>query len=643
MHLFRWRRKANNTAVSHVVGFILTFVVITSAMASIVYTTSVLVNTRVDNSVHIIARHIANYVADSITEALAIKQMYQNVNYSSTVEIPQEINGKSYYIEVANGKVFVNTSDGVSENTTLYNQEKLDVGINEGRVYGDNGVLKIWCNRTDYVAKLDFGVNESSTSEISVSPGAFRFTRFAPSCSDIYDNNGDVWWDDNYKNWSYRMPIRITNTNETISLTNYQVKVELKNSNFNYLWANKNGSDIRITAGLDDGLQPLPYWIERWSYGGNSVIWFKADSLPAGTTKTFYLYFGNPHAVSESNGSRVFDFFDDFKSSSLNSSKWYTYGSDIEVQNDCLIIGNGSAVVAKNVMFTDGIFEAKAKALSTGGDTEASLFIRASSKDNPYNTGYFLSSGKFSGDEWWKNFSIGEYGDWKVVELIAENKTFSMTENSWYRLSFYARVDSYLYCKRQLYTQPQTSQDISVPDTVTIDKLSGYFGVHTTKSGCRAKYDWVLYRQLRPVNLEMYLDAPVSQHYAWSHDDFSKLHFTTDYTSGDDPLFSDAVFSPETANFSVDVDNGVYSVVIYFGSPTSNVDNASVYAEGEKVVSNVQALPGHVEIRWFTVEVDDSSLDIRFENENPGALSIWSMYGLTVERGVRGIRISGGV
>ncbi|OHB79520.1 MAG: hypothetical protein A2V98_05105 [Planctomycetes bacterium RBG_16_64_12] len=69
-----------------------------------------------------------------------------------------------------------------------------------------------------------------------------------------------------------------------------------------------DGSDLRFTG--PDGRTPLGYWIESWSHTGQSKIWVK---LPQPATGKFHIHYGNPRAVSASDGESVFDFFDDFR------------------------------------------------------------------------------------------------------------------------------------------------------------------------------------------------------------------------------------------------------------------------------------------------------------------------------------------
>jgi hypothetical protein len=72
--------------------------------------------------------------------------------------------------------------------------------------------------------------------------------------------------------------------------------------------------DLRFTS--SDGLSLLDYWVQESSSGNYAIIWVEVDSIPASpSTKTLYMYYGNPSATTLSNGSNTFHFFDDFDSS----------------------------------------------------------------------------------------------------------------------------------------------------------------------------------------------------------------------------------------------------------------------------------------------------------------------------------------
>lgn len=94
-------------------------------------------------------------------------------------------------------------------------------------------------------------------------------------------------------NWTYRRVVTITNPGST-ELTDFQVQINLDNT-FDFVHANSDGSDIRITAA--DGTTLLPFWIETWNVSGTqATIWIKVLTLPVAGL-TVYMYYGNPTPV----------------------------------------------------------------------------------------------------------------------------------------------------------------------------------------------------------------------------------------------------------------------------------------------------------------------------------------------------------
>ncbi len=125
--------------------------------------------------------------------------------------------------------------------------------------------------------------------------------------------------------WSYRRPITINNTANSNNLTDYQVLVTLNTQSL--ISAGKMRSDcgdIRFTD--SNGSTLLNYWIESGCNTASTKIWIKVPSIPANSTKTIYVYYGNPSATSLSNGDATFLFFDDFLGTSLDATKWTTTG-----------------------------------------------------------------------------------------------------------------------------------------------------------------------------------------------------------------------------------------------------------------------------------------------------------------------------
>jgi hypothetical protein len=113
--------------------------------------------------------------------------------------------------------------------------------------------------------------------------------------------------------WQYRRPITINNSSNSSSLSDYQVLVTLDTQSL--ISAGKmrsDGGDIRFTD--SDGVTLLNYWVESGINTSSTKIWVKVPSIPANSTKTIYVYYGNSSATDQSNGNNTFLFFDDFTS-----------------------------------------------------------------------------------------------------------------------------------------------------------------------------------------------------------------------------------------------------------------------------------------------------------------------------------------
>lgn len=93
----------------------------------------------------------------------------------------------------------------------------------------------------------------------------------------------------------------------------------------------------------------------------NTKVWVKAPSIPS-SSATLYVYYGNPSAANVENGDNVFEFFDDFENSSLNTSRWTATGS-YSISGGKITITTGS-VYTKNIVGSspqNSTFEIKAK------------------------------------------------------------------------------------------------------------------------------------------------------------------------------------------------------------------------------------------------------------------------------------------
>jgi hypothetical protein len=120
--------------------------------------------------------------------------------------------------------------------------------------------------------------------------------------------------------------------------------------------------DIRFTD--SDGSTLLNYWQEA-----DGIFWVKVPSIQASSTKTIYVYYGNPSATSLSNGDATFDFFDDFLGTSLDINKW-DYAGSVTISNGVARINPSvttSGIRTKNVLGANQslMFEIRRNRLST--------------------------------------------------------------------------------------------------------------------------------------------------------------------------------------------------------------------------------------------------------------------------------------
>ncbi|MCZ7358032.1 MAG: DUF2341 domain-containing protein [Candidatus Methanoperedens sp.] len=115
--------------------------------------------------------------------------------------------------------------------------------------------------------------------------------------------------------WQYYRDITINNPGS--ALTDYQVLVNLTGSAFPTS-AQTSGADLRFR---DAGGAELSYWFETWDYANRSaLVWVNVSSILASGDTSMRMYYGNPGAASASDGTKTFEFFDDFSSPILDSS-----------------------------------------------------------------------------------------------------------------------------------------------------------------------------------------------------------------------------------------------------------------------------------------------------------------------------------
>lgn len=153
--------------------------------------------------------------------------------------------------------------------------------------------------------------------------------------------------------WNYRKLFYLSRSSGGIA-TNVQVKIlvgeSVNASGFTVHCGGlclSNFADIRFTN--VDGTTLLDYWVESITGvtpNQLATIWVKTDSINTGVT-SFYLYYGNAEASSESNATDVFLFFEDFNSlaaGNLNGQNNWSGSTSYQVQNS--VVKEGAYAVS---------------------------------------------------------------------------------------------------------------------------------------------------------------------------------------------------------------------------------------------------------------------------------------------------------
>ena len=165
-------------------------------------------------------------------------------------------------------------------------------------------------------------------------------------------------------NFTYRKEITINNSLSQ-ELNDYQIKIKINASNFDFSKINETCQDIRFAD--SDEVTFLPYWIEECNKTKQEAIFWIRVNISANSMKNIYMYYGNNKITNESNGSTVFDFFDDFE----NWEGWTDYGSGSVVQDDTRAFRNNKSAHKINNNDPNGAYKDIGKTLTRGIILEA--------------------------------------------------------------------------------------------------------------------------------------------------------------------------------------------------------------------------------------------------------------------------------
>jgi len=221
----------NKKGISNVLGYLLSFAIASIVMVSAVIITSGIINNRTAAVAELQAQSIANKVADAIVEAVTVDQSMPEGDYTKTMDIPLDIAGRQYYIEITDAAVYVNTTDGiVSKSAPTYGAGSSKTGISSDTIYSGGSEIEISLERSDVIYKFDFGTG-NNTEHSPVESGYYTVSNTSSAYPEMLN---PPWWNQSYP---YRVPIRVEN-DAIQDVDEATVKIVLNPSNFDYSLAN---------------------------------------------------------------------------------------------------------------------------------------------------------------------------------------------------------------------------------------------------------------------------------------------------------------------------------------------------------------------------------------------------------------------
>ncbi|MEM2954914.1 MAG: DUF2341 domain-containing protein, partial [Candidatus Nanoarchaeia archaeon] len=291
-------------------------------------------------------------------------------------------------------------------------------------------------------------------------------------------------------NWNYDKTFFVNNPNPN-DLTDYQVSFNLTYDTRMQL----DFSDIRFT---DFNGYEIPYWIEEKQDGSWAKVWLKIPFMPANNITNFTCYFGNKTPVSSaSNGNAVFEFFDDFNDSILNTSKWTgdvqatELNGVLRIQQNYTTSGNyPHAIYSIRNNFSDYVMETRARSLG-GADICPHLLLkwRYSGTGNLNDAG-FRSCGKND---------IYFYDGQERANVGAE----PIAPNTFYFMQLILNGNSISFYVKNL----QTGNSASTSYT-GISTTLGSVGMTTWTYNNIAEFDYILVRKYAPIEPKVLESMP---------------------------------------------------------------------------------------------------------------------------------------
>jgi len=260
---------------------------------------------------------------------------------------------------IVTGSVVSDYAVTVSVTPASSNKDILTFGLpgNAGVINGTNIMLTVPVSPgvtslapTYTVSQFATGSPLSGTALNFTSPQTYRITAQDGTFKDYLVTV------QTYQAWTYSGSLFILTTPDGANIatgtaeTDFPLLVRLNASNFTFSQAASDGKDIRFStaAGLS-----LPYQIEQWdSVAGQAAVWVKIPSIAANARQEIKMYWGKSDAVSESDGTKVFNSANGFASVlHMNETVTDTVGNTTPANSGTTVT---AGMIGKGRNFTSG-------------------------------------------------------------------------------------------------------------------------------------------------------------------------------------------------------------------------------------------------------------------------------------------------
>ena len=196
-----------------------------------------------------------------------------------------------------------------------------------------------------------------------------------------------------WSDWEYSKTV-LVKENSGQTLTDYQVLLNLSGEDFPE-GAKTDGSDLRFVDAEEE--EELSYWIEKFDAANETgKVWVKVPEIPADGEAELKMLYGNPSAESASNGSAVFEFFDDFEDEKYDEWTLNAGSATLGVSKGWFTVTGGSyswgqiEVTADSSNVSNNIYELKFRTGFAGSEErQGRVMFRRTATHNSYLIAYY--------------------------------------------------------------------------------------------------------------------------------------------------------------------------------------------------------------------------------------------------------------